>query len=393
MPSPLDPNQSPKRRRFTWTRCSAFLLVTLLVILAVARLAAPHYIQKLINQRLNQVPAYSGHVGNIDLQVWRGAYRIRDIEIVKSNGQVKEPFFTAEKIEFSVAWREIFHGRLVSDITVENGQLNFIRAATEESTQLPADKRWQAVINDLFPIDITYFEINGGVLRYADTTREPKVDIAVSDLKLLATGLRNRPSDDGDAYPAKINISGQTPGHGRLRLFTRLEPLAVQPHLELNVELREVSLPVLNNFLRAYANVDVSRGRFEFFGQLAMSQGHYEGYVKPFLDQIDFKDLPNQEKNLGARIWETVVSAVVSLVKNKERNQFATRIPFSGDAEKTDVKTWASIVNAIRHGFSQALKEGFEGTTHPDTPETVVPEGPPAATKDSSEKPSTKKSS
>lgn len=370
------PAPSPKRIRPRFSllsRTTLFVLLGVALVLLLARLAAPYVIQKAINRRLDKIPSYSGHVGSIDLAVWRGAYVIRNIEIVKRAGKVKEPFFAAETIDFSLAWRELFHRKFVSDITVTNGRLNFVQGATEESSQITADRRWQEVINDLFPIDITHFVINGGTLRYANTTRTPVVDIAITNLKLQATGLRNRPSDEGEKYPAKIKLSGQTPGHGQLKLFSKLEPLALQPHLELNVEIKEVSLPVLNDFLRAYANVDVSRGRFEIYGQMAVGDGHYEGYVKPFLDQLDFKDLPNQQSSLGKRVWETIVSGVVKLVKNKERNQFATRIPFSGDANKMDVGTWTSIANALHNGFVQALREGFEGTTHPDSRDTKVP--------------------
>jgi hypothetical protein len=229
--------------------------------------------------------------------------------------------------------------------------------------------------------------VNGGTLRYADTTRTPAVDIAVSNLQLEATGLRNRQSDEGEKFPATIAISGQTPGHGQLKLFSKLEPLALQPHLDLTLEVKEVSLPVLNNFLRSYANVDVSKGRFELYGQLAVGEGRYEGYVKPFLDQLDFKDFPNQESGLGKRMWETVVGAVVKLLKNKEHDKFATRIPFSGEAGKMDVGTWTSIANALHNGFIEALHQGFEGTTHPDNPETKVP-----SVSDSNRAPAEKKS-
>jgi hypothetical protein len=42
-----------------------------------------------------------------------------------------------------------------------------------------------------------------------------------------------------------------------------------------------------------------------------------------------------------------------------------------------NIQTWTSIANALHHGFIQALHEGFEGTTHPDNPETKVPAVPP----------------
>jgi hypothetical protein len=263
----------------------------------------------------------------------------------------------------------------VSDIVADDVKLNYlVTSRAEAGKEIPTDQRWQSVINDLFPIDITYLEIGRGVIRFADFTRQPNVNLALTDLKLEATGLRNRPDPSGDPFPARINLSAQAPGHGRLLLFSKLEPLAAKPHLELNAELRDVSLPVLNDFLRAYADVDVSKGRLEIFGQLAMADGRYEGYVKPFVDHVDFKDFPGQKHSAINELWKKLVAAAVALVKNRKSDQVATRIPFSGDATSMDVKTWTSIANALHHGFIAALHEGFEGTTHPDSPRTNVPD-------------------
>ena len=139
-------------RYFPFFSCkTSFVLAVIVLLLVSARVAAPYYVRHAINQRLHKIPAYSGHVGDIDLQLWRGAYRIHDIAIVKKTGGVKEPFFAAKQIDFSLAWRELFHRKFVSDIIITDGLLNFIRGATEDSSQLTADRRWQDVINDLFP--------------------------------------------------------------------------------------------------------------------------------------------------------------------------------------------------------------------------------------------------
>jgi hypothetical protein len=357
------------------------VLLALVFAAVVARLLAPGYIHRAINRRLSQIPGYAGHVGDIDLQLWRGAYRIDDIEIVKSNGKVREPFFAAKRIDFSIAWRELFHKKFVSDIYITDGRLVFLRGPTEETSQLEADRRWQGVINDIFPINITHLEIKGGIIRFVDTTREPRVDIAVQDLEVIATGLRNRPSRKGEVFPATIDISGRSIGNGQLRLNAKLEPLADQAHFKLDVELKKVSLPALNDMLRAYIGIDVSQGQFDVFGQMAMQEGHYEGYLKPFLDHVDFKNRDDANKNLGERIWKGAVVAVIKLFKNNDTKQLATRIPFSGDAQSMDVKTLRSIMNGLHHGFVEALPQGFEGTTHPDATNSKLPPLPSADSK------------
>ncbi len=360
-----------------WTRRTLIVVLSFVAILLIARLFAPLVVRDALNRRLHEIPGYSGTVSSVDLRLWRGSYRIDGMRIVKSNGKVSEPFFAADRIDFSVAWRELIHGRFVSRIYVRNAKLNLVRGASDESSQLTADNRWQDVINDIFPIDITFLDIRGGVLRFVDETHTPKVDIVVRDLSVHATGLQNRPDDDGDPMPAKIDISGVSIGDGQLHLFVKLEPLAVQPHFDLALELKKVSMPALNDFLRAYAKVEVSAGQFEVFAQMAMRDGHYEGYVKPFIENLKFSDIGDDEKSLGKKIWKSLVTAFANLATNKDSKQMATRIPFSGEAKGIDVHVWKTIENGLHHGFIKALSPGFEGTTHPDGG-PALPPAPPA---------------
>jgi len=356
--------------RDTWlVRCSRRTLrifVVLAVVALVVRLAAPYAVRSAINRRLSRIPDYSGHVKGITLHVWRGAYRITGLEIYKSNGAVSEPFVSAERIDFSVAWGELFKGRLVSRIAARNVKLNFVEGGNAANSQLAADKRWQDVIDDLFPIDITFLEIRGGVLRFVDETQTPKVDISIRQLSVSASGLQNRATAEDGPMPARIDISGVSIGEGKLRLFAKLEPLAELPHFQLAMEMKEVSLPALNDMLSAYAKVKVSRGQFDVVAQMSMGNGHYEGYVKPFITSLEFADADPEHDSIGRRIWKGLVSTFAELAKNRTSQQIATRIPFTGDAKNLDVGTWKTIENGLHHGFIQALPRGFEGTTNPD---------------------------
>jgi hypothetical protein len=371
---PALPVRSPWNLK-PWHRRTVIVVSAVFAALLVARMAAPPYVKGAIDRRLNHIPGYSGHVDGVALHFWRGAYRIDGMKIVRNDGRVSEPFFSADRIDFSIAWKELFQGRLVSRIDVKNGHLTFLRGPDEESSQLTADKRWQDVVNDLFPIDITYLDIRGGVLRFVDTTHTPKVDIAIRDLKVIATGLQNRPKSDGDPFPAKIDITGVTIGDGQFHLFAKAEPLAAKPRFQLAMELRKVSLPSLNDFLEAYSRVKVSKGQFEAFAQMAMANDHYEGYVKPFLSDLGFDDLNDEDKSLGHKLWKSIVAGIADLAKNKDSKQVATRIPFSGEAAGLDIHMWKSIENGLHHGFVKALSQGFEGTTNPD--HVASPEGPP----------------
>ncbi len=347
----------------------------LVVLLVAIRLALPAILRKAINRRLDEIPDYGGHVTDVGLSLYRGAYHLRGLEIVKRNGQVREPFFSAEDIDFSLAWLELLHGRVVSDIYVDRPKLNFVKGPTTESSQLAADRRWQDVIDDIFPINITFLKITDGQLRYVDTASKPLVDVRVEHLLAVATGLRNRTAEKGDEFPASISLQGETIGGGKLRINTLAEPLAAQPHFLLKLELEDVSLPALNEFLRAYGNVDVSAGDFKGYVELAVHNGRFSGYFKPFFQHVDFSPVPGEDRPLGRRIWETLVHGFAVIFKNHHKDQVATRIPFSGEFGKIDVRVWQTFVNLVRNGFIQALPEKLDSKVKPA--DAAVP--PPAA--------------
>jgi Domain of Unknown Function (DUF748) len=373
MPTSDPPDFHSPSSRWGWSRRSLVCGLVVVTLLVAARLCAPFVLKWAINRRLNKIPNYSGHVDSVSLNLWRGAYGMNGLRITKSSGRVPEPFVAAESIDFSIYWRDLIRRRFVSKIYIRNIQLNFHRGRSEEESQLNADHRWQDVTHDLFPIDITFLDIKGGVLRFVDSTQTPKVDIEIKNLSVRASGLRNRVGDENEAYPARVEITGITVGGGDLHFYAKMEPFAAKPHFEINLELKKVVLPALNDFLHAYAGVTAAQGHFELFSQMAMRNGHYEGYIKPFFNDLRLGEFPNEP--LGERIWTKLVGAFAEFAKNSKTKQVATRIPFSGDNGALDIHTWKSIENGLHHGFVRALAQGFEGTPDPDKVATAAPIG------------------
>ncbi len=362
-PSPVAPDSRPAwlRRVLRWPRRLLWALLILAVLLVALRIALPVIIRHQIVARLDAVEGYAGEVGDIDLALFRGAYVIEDIAIRKVEGVSGQPFFSARRIDFSIAWRELFRGHLRSEIYAEAPALAFVNAGSDAQSQTGAGRAWQDVIQDIFPIDITLLEITDGDIRYADTGAEPPVDLRLTSVEGTATGLRNRrDAAAGDTLPASISATADTAGGGRLDLDVRLAPLADELTLQLAFDLRGLDLRALNNFLLSTANVDVHRGTLDLYVEVAAADGAYEGYAKPFLNDLDFKSEADEDKPLGQRIWESLVAGAALLVKNDERDQVATRIPFSGRFEESQVGIWTTIRTLFRHGFIQALSENYD---------------------------------
>lgn len=348
---------------------------SLFLVLVAVRVALPFVICRAINSRLAEVEGYRGEIRDVDLQLFRGAYRIDHIDIRTLVDGREEPFFSAETVDFSIAWKDLFDGRLVSDIFVDAPRMIVTRTAT------PADpseegRRWQDVIEDIFPIEITHFEISRGTFRFVDDTSAPRVDVTLSDLHILTTGLRNTPTPDSNPFPAVLSAQANTLGGGRLELFVQADPLAAQPRFQLKLDLKEVDLTALNDFLEAYANVDVSAGTFQLYLEVNAADGAFDGYLKPFADHVEFENLSDKSKGPLRRFWEAIVSGVTSIVENEERQQIGTRIPFSGEFGSTEVGIWPTIANLVRHGFGRALFEGLDGEPPPTQETLPSPDNP-----------------
>ena len=348
------------------------MLGALVILLVALRLALPSLLQREINRKLSEVPGYSGHVGRIGVHLYRGAYSLHQVEIRKEGGRVAQPFFSASVIDFSLAWGQLFHGKIVSKIFIDGAEINFVRGPAVETSQLQVDRRWQDVVHAIFPISITRLEIKDGLLHYLDTAETPKVDVYVRNLYAVATGLQNRPVNKNEEFPATISLEGDSIGHGHLSINVQADPLANQPHFYLTLSLQDVALPALNDFLEAYTNVTVSGGNFRLFVEVGARGGRFEGYIKPFFEHMVISPASGKKDGVWREVWGSVVGALVQVLKNKSKDQFATKIPIAGDFSDVRTGVWTAIGNMVHHGFIKALPTDIEGSINPEevTPKT-----------------------
>src|SRR5438105_4923382 len=74
-------------RRHPWRwRIVGIISASLLLLLIAGRLALPYGIRWYVNRTIDQSPLYAGRIGDIDVHLWRGAYSIHDLRIVKRTG-------------------------------------------------------------------------------------------------------------------------------------------------------------------------------------------------------------------------------------------------------------------------------------------------------------------
>src|SRR5690606_17471538 len=109
--------------------------------------------------------------------------------------------------------------------------------------------------------------------------------IRMTDVDVVALNLRNS-YDSAAVLPATIDAKAVI-YDGRLDMKMKLNPLAEQPTFDLNAEWKHTNLVKLNEFFQAYARIDVNKGTFGLFTEVAAKEGAFTGYVKPLLEDID----------------------------------------------------------------------------------------------------------
>lgn len=80
------------KRRYSWPLWTVAGILVLLVALSIA---LPYLVRNYLNDKLANMGDYRGQVTDVDLALWRGAYRINGLEIIKVDGKVPVPFVKA----------------------------------------------------------------------------------------------------------------------------------------------------------------------------------------------------------------------------------------------------------------------------------------------------------
>lgn len=80
-----------------------WIVAVLVVLLIALDLALPYLVRNYLNDKLADMGDYRGQVTDVDVALWRGAYKINGLQIVKVDGKVPVPFVKAPLIDLSVS--------------------------------------------------------------------------------------------------------------------------------------------------------------------------------------------------------------------------------------------------------------------------------------------------
>jgi hypothetical protein len=354
---------------------SVKILIAIVALLIVVRIALNPIVKHYVNQTLEHgIKGYAGHVEDVEIHLYRGAYALDKLVLKKVEGKVPVPFITAEKIDFSIAWRALFRGQIVADFAIFTPVVNFVQGPDSKSSQAGVEgessehkggkgvkekaekKGWRQTFNKVFPLDIERVEVNQGQIHFKNFHANPPVDVYLRDLDGLATNLHNTESKQ-DRLVSELKLTAKIQKSGTLKLTSKMNILKKPLEFDGNVAIKKISLVELNAFLKTYAGIDADKGEVEVYSEMASIDGELKGYVKPFLRDVRIiSENEDYKGNVGKLAKETVATVVNFILRYYPKDEMATKIPVAGSLKDPKVGVWPAIKNAFKHAFVEPYK-------------------------------------
>ena len=344
-----------RRNKILWS------LGIFVVLLVAARAALPGFVKDAVNRQLMALESYDGHVEDVDLALWRGAYRLDGVRIVKTGSKEPEPFFNGERVELSVEWRSLLRGRIVAECEMWAPNVNLVRSESKAQSQLGTEVNWADELERTFPFRFNTIIVHDGIATFRAPGIDSKDALKASNIDGRITNMTNVKETGQDTF-AGFQATAAVLGTGTAAVGGSANPLARTPTFDLNLTVKGVRLPKVNPWLRKYIKADAEGGEFELYTELAAADGKFRGYAKPIMKDVDIYSSEEPEKNPLKRLWEGIVDFAAEVLEDQDTEQVAARIPFSGTIQDPDASILPTIVSVMRNAFVSAFARSLEGS-------------------------------
>ncbi|MEK7255975.1 MAG: DUF748 domain-containing protein, partial [Bacteroidota bacterium] len=338
-------------------------ILAIVLLLVAIRLALPYFLTKYLNRVLakNIIP-YRGHIEDIDLHLYRGAYVICDLRVDSVDLYGKRPFLHAPRIDLSIEWKALWKGNIVGEIIMEQPLVNF--KLSKKGSQTGANVDWVKLAQDFMPVEINRFAMENGKVNftYADGV-SPDFDMDFQRLQLEVTNIRNVEEKD-KPLPSDIAATADAAGYGGKFTFKgQANLLKTMPDFDYNAKLEKAKLVNFNEVFRYYTGgMDFESGEVSLFSEMAMKDGRYVGYFKPILH--DAKIFKWKEPGRGFRndIKELVTEGIQEVFENHPKDQSASRVAIEGTIQGGTPDIWKAIVAAFVNAYIRVFRHEFDNT-------------------------------
>ncbi|MDB5988236.1 MAG: hypothetical protein JWR16_3289 [Nevskia sp.] len=333
----------------------------IVAVCLLVRLALPYLVKSYVNQALNSAPGYSGHVNDIHIALWRGAYSILGLEVRQNNSASKAPLFSSPRTELSVLWSGLLDGVVVAQVKTYDAQLTFAAAGGNQAAQTGKNANWGDLLEKLTPFSIDHFQVIDGQIHYLDRGSDPPVDVYLSKVNGEISNLTNREVKQGRRV-ATLHAQALAMDQAILAVDLTVDPFSKQPDFAVKARLLHLEAVRMKDFVRAYTLFDPKSGTLDVVVEATAKDGNIDGYVKPLFHDLELFSLKTPEQDLNPlHLASDALGSILNLLlQNQRKQQLATQVPFSGRVDDPGIDIGSTILNLLKNAVVKAFTPQFE---------------------------------
>ncbi|MDE1168893.1 MAG: DUF748 domain-containing protein [Pseudomonas sp.] len=350
------------KRRYSWP---LGVVVAIIVLLVAVHIALPYLVRDYLNGKLADMGDYSGHIADVDLALWRGAYKINGLEINKVDGKVPVPLLKAPVIDIAVSWHALWYDHaVVGEMELLRPELNFVDGGVnKQASQTGAGTDWRAQLNKILPFTLNEARVVDGKISFRNFSSKPPVNLSANQVNASLYNLTNVENKAGKR-DARFEGHAQLFGQAPLDVTATFDPFSNFEDFQFRLRSTGIELRKLNDFSSAYGKFDFNAGSGDIVIEADANNAKLTGYIKPLLHDVEVfnwqQDVENKDKSILRSIWEAVVGGTETVLKNQHKNQFATRVELNGNVHQQNISGLQAFWQILRNGFVQAFNARYE---------------------------------
>ncbi|ATG80033.1 DUF748 domain-containing protein [Pseudoalteromonas sp. 1_2015MBL_MicDiv] len=337
-------------------------LVVIVLLLITLRIAAPYAVQQYVNYQLKHTQGITGHIGDVDLFLYRGAYAIDDVEIYATNATtVPRPLLAVKTLDFSLAWSALLKGNLVTNMAFMRPEIVIYDKnpnAAEQNQRVKDETTWIGLANDLVLFSIDTLTIEQGKLSLVNATSQGEKPTFISNINARIENITNA-QNLSKTLVTILNVEGALMGEAALRLNGKLDPFSKHANFDFNAEVQRFSVKNLDTVFKVYTPFDIEAGGIDGAMELVAKDNNLNGYVKAGVQNLSVfswrEDIEKDDDGIFTAIFEGSVDLLGSILENDESKLVAARIPIEGQLDNTDVSTFQAVISVLKNAFFDAF--------------------------------------
>ena len=209
---------------------------------------------------------------------------------------------------------------------------------------------------DLF-LKINELRLSRSTVGFVNKATTPAYRVFIANTDGSLTNLSNHALEG----TAAAKLKGAFMGSGTATAEGTFKAEKSGPVFDIDVRIEEVDVTKLNDILRAYGRFDAAAGRFYFYSELGARDGVVTGYIKPlFKDLKIYSKEQDKSKSVARKMYERVVGGVAKVLKNRPRDEVATKAEVVGRIDNPKVGTVAALLRLVENAFFKAILPGFD---------------------------------